>query len=79
MRTKLQDSDLCRSHFEECNFTDAELQGAKMTREQGKQIRLSNQQQRVIDWQQFPACDFRPENRLVPISSFANSLRIMLS
>jgi hypothetical protein len=50
-----------------------------MTREQGKQIRLSNQQQRVIDWQQFPACDFRPENRLVPISSFANSLRIMLS
>ncbi len=29
--------------------------------------------------QQFPACDFRPENTLVLISHFANSLRIMLS
>src|SRR5208337_3850449 len=27
--------------------------------------------------QQFPACDFRPENTLVLISHFANSLRIM--
>src|SRR5208283_1565537 len=30
-------------------------------------------------FQQFPACDFRPENTLVLISHFANSLRIMLS
>jgi hypothetical protein len=29
--------------------------------------------------QQFPACDFRPENTLVLISHFANSLRTMLS
>ncbi len=29
--------------------------------------------------QQFPACGFRPENTLVLISHFANSLRIMLS
>src|SRR5271157_5015547 len=28
--------------------------------------------------QQFPACDFRPENALVLISHFANSLCIML-
>ena len=28
---------------------------------------------------QFPACGFRPENTLVLISHFANSLRIMLS
>ena len=31
------------------------------------------------DQQQFPACDFRPENTLVLISHFANSLCIMLS
>ena len=30
-------------------------------------------------YQQFPACGFRPENTLVLISHFANSLRIMLS
>ncbi len=29
--------------------------------------------------QQFPACGFRPENTLVLISHFANSLRTMLS
>lgn len=29
--------------------------------------------------QQFPACDFRPENTRVLISHFANSLCIMLS
>jgi len=32
-----------------------------------------------IFFQQFPACGFRPENTLVLISHFANSLRIMLS
>ena len=31
------------------------------------------------DYQQFPACGFRPENTLVLISHFANSLRTMLS
>ena len=30
-------------------------------------------------FQQFPACGFRPENTLVLISHFANSLRTMLS
>ena len=30
-------------------------------------------------YQQFPACGFRPENTLVLISHFANSLRTMLS
>jgi len=30
-------------------------------------------------WQQFPTRDFRPENMLVLISHFANSLRIMPS
>jgi hypothetical protein len=32
-----------------------------------------------VFWQQFPACGFRPENTLVLISHFANSLRTMLS
>ena len=35
--------------------------------------------QEVNMLQQFPACGFRPENTLVLISHFANSLRIMLS
>jgi hypothetical protein len=34
---------------------------------------------KLMEPQQFPACDFRPENTLVLISHFANSLRIMLS
>jgi len=34
---------------------------------------------RLEEFQQFPACGFRPENTLVLISHFANSLRTMLS
>ena len=33
----------------------------------------------LVGTQQFPACGFRPENTLVLISHFANSLRTMLS
>jgi hypothetical protein len=44
-----------------------------------KSYRMIVLRKRLATDQQFPACDFRPENRLVPISSFANSLRIMLS
>ena len=36
-------------------------------------------EKRSLQRQQFPACDFRPENTLVLISHFANSSRIMLS
>src|SRR5208337_1624414 len=43
------------------------------------QIELRRAPQGVLLLQQFPACDFRPENTLVLISHFANSLRIMLS
>ena len=51
VRTNLRNADLRRSRFEDCDFTVAEMQRAKMTREQGIQIKLSDQQKRVIDWQ----------------------------
>src|SRR5208337_1817121 len=35
-------------------------------------------ERKCLTVQQFPACDFRPENALVLISHFANSLCIML-
>ena len=42
-------------------------------------LKLSGLAQQLADVQQFPAWDFRPENTLVLISHFANSLCIMLS
>jgi len=35
--------------------------------------------EQILLEQQFPACDFRPENTFVLISHFADSLCIMLS
>jgi uncharacterized protein YjbI with pentapeptide repeats len=52
VRANLRNADLRHSHFKECDFTDSEMQGAKLTREQGEQIRLSARQQVAIDWQE---------------------------
>jgi uncharacterized protein YjbI with pentapeptide repeats len=52
VRANLQNADFRHSNFEACDFTDADVRGAKLTREQGEQIILSEQQQKVIDWQE---------------------------
>src|SRR5208337_1260824 len=46
--------------------------------EQGGVLRVQQRKDPACQ-QQFPARDFRPQNTLVLISHFANSLRIMLS
>jgi hypothetical protein len=35
-----------------CVFTDADLRGAKLTRKQGEQLHLSEQQISEVDWQE---------------------------
>lgn len=52
VRANMQNADLRRSNFEACDFTDADMRGAKLTREQGEGIRLSDEQRKVIDWQE---------------------------
>ncbi len=51
-RANLQNADLRHSRFAECDFTDADMRGAKLSREQAEEIRLSEQQRNVIDWQE---------------------------
>ena len=38
--------------FAECDFTDAEMRGARLTHRQGRVIVLSTQQREAIDWQE---------------------------
>jgi uncharacterized protein YjbI with pentapeptide repeats len=52
VRTSLRNADLRRSNFEACDFTDADMAGAKLTRKQGARIHLSDEQRKVIDWQE---------------------------
>jgi uncharacterized protein YjbI with pentapeptide repeats len=52
MRTNLRNADLRHSTFEACDFSDADIRGAKLTHEQGEQLFLSERQQEVIDWQE---------------------------
>jgi hypothetical protein len=52
VRANLRTADLRRSGFEACDFTDADMAGAKLTRKQGEGIRLSDEQRKVIDWQE---------------------------
>ncbi len=52
VRTNLRDADLRRSRFEACDFTDADMIKAKLTREQGGRIHLSDEQRKMIDWQE---------------------------
>ena len=52
VRTNLRKADLRHSSFEACDFTDADMRGAKLTPKQGEQIHLSDEQRKVIDWQE---------------------------
>src|SRR5438034_8176558 len=45
-RTVLRDADLRWSTFRECDFTDADLRGAKLTHERGDTLSLSEGQRR---------------------------------
>ncbi len=50
VRAVLRNVDLRGSHFEGCDFTDADLHGARLTYDQGASLSLSDEQRRVIDW-----------------------------
>ena len=52
VRTNLRNTDLPRSNFKECDFTAADMAGAKLTRKRGEGIHLSDEQRKVIDWQE---------------------------
>lgn len=52
VRTNLRASDLRLASFESCDFTNADMRGSKLTRQQGKLIRLSDEQNKAIDWQE---------------------------
>lgn len=47
----LKDADLRCCNFEECSFTDADLSGAKITREGGAYLTLSEEQRKQVSWQ----------------------------
>jgi hypothetical protein len=51
VRARLRNADLRRSRFEACDFTAADVAGAKLTGKQGEGIRLSDEQRKMIDWQ----------------------------
>jgi uncharacterized protein YjbI with pentapeptide repeats len=51
VRTILQNADLRRATYENCDFQGADMRGAQMTYEQADQITLSHQQRQEIDWQ----------------------------
>ena len=52
VRANLRNADLRRSTFEGCDFTDADVRGAKLTHEQGEDLVLTEEQKKVIDWQE---------------------------
>jgi uncharacterized protein YjbI with pentapeptide repeats len=52
VRGNLENADLRRSSFQECDFTGADMVGAKLTRKQGEKIHLSDEHRKVIDWQE---------------------------
>lgn len=51
VRADLRSTDLRRSTFKECDFSGANLAGAKMTHQQGEVLPLTEEQRREIDWQ----------------------------
>jgi uncharacterized protein YjbI with pentapeptide repeats len=51
VRTILHEADLRRCSFEDCDFSGAAMKGAKLTRLQANELRLSAQQMNEIDWQ----------------------------
>lgn len=50
VRSDLRHADMRRSTFSKCAFDDAEMDGAILTREQGRRLKLSNTQKAVIAW-----------------------------
>ncbi len=52
VRVNLRNADLRHSTLKECDFTDADMAGAKLTRKRGESIHLSDEQRKVIDWQE---------------------------
>jgi hypothetical protein len=51
-RALLKDADLRRCTFEDCTFAGADLTGAKLTREAGRSLGLSPEQQSQVLWQE---------------------------
>lgn len=51
VRTSLRNADLRRSSFRGCDFADADLRGAKLTLAQGGRLTLTQEQRKLIDWQ----------------------------
>jgi uncharacterized protein YjbI with pentapeptide repeats len=49
--SRLVGADFRRCTFTGCDFTNADLTGAKFTKQAAASLRLSSEQQRVIDWQ----------------------------
>jgi BTB/POZ domain-containing protein KCTD9 len=52
VRANLRSADLRHSSFDECDFTTADMAGAKLTRNRGEGIHLSDEQRKVIEWQE---------------------------
>ncbi len=52
VRANLRSADLRLSTFNECDFTAADMAGAKLTQKRGEEIQLSDEQRKVIDWQE---------------------------
>jgi uncharacterized protein YjbI with pentapeptide repeats len=50
VRANLRKADLRHSDFKHCDFTDADMRGTILARTQGRQLRLSRQQRKAIDW-----------------------------
>ncbi|MBI1248264.1 pentapeptide repeat-containing protein [bacterium] len=51
VRANLCGADLRQSTFDSCDFTEAAMKGAKLTRKQAEDIRFSDEQRGMIDWQ----------------------------
>jgi BTB/POZ domain-containing protein KCTD9 len=52
VRANLRSADLRHSTFDECDFTAADMAEAKLTRKRGEAIHLSDEQRKLIDWQE---------------------------
>jgi uncharacterized protein YjbI with pentapeptide repeats len=51
-RCDLRGCDIRHSSFKKCDFTDARMDGAKLTMKLGKWLKISEDQRKVIDWQE---------------------------
>ena len=50
-RADLTNADLRLSNFRACNFVAARMRGTRLTKAQGRKLKLSKQQRQEIDWQ----------------------------